>query len=388
MSHPIDRTAGDRPADRRSTGRTIVVLMGGPSAEHDVSVVSGWAIADSLAASGLAVERFFIDLEGDWWQVPASAATGRPKPGTFDDPAGLGARGPWRPGAALERIASGPVAPTVFPALHGPFGEDGTLQALLEAYGLAYAGAGVTASAVGMDKALYKRLARGLGLPVVDWIEVPVSRWSTDRRSVLAGVAAFADRLGESRLMMKPARLGSSVGMSIAHTPAEREACLEEAFRFDTLAIVERYLDHPRELEVAVVGNDPDRLEAFGPGEVFPGREFYDYVAKYGDGVSEVVPRADVPDELGRRIRSLALDAYRAVGCEGFARVDFMLAGSDLYLNEINTIPGFTPISLFPQMAATGLGSFAAVCLRIVELAEERQAARVRTRLTTADLPR
>jgi D-alanine-D-alanine ligase len=388
MSHPTDRTGGERPADRRTTGRTVAVLMGGPSAEHDVSVVSGWAIADSLAESGFAVERFFIDLRGRWWQIPASAATGRPRPGTFDNPAALGAQGPWQPGAALDRIASRPVAPTVFPALHGPFGEDGTLQALLEAYGLAYAGAGVTASAVGMDKVLYKRLTRGLGLPVVDWLEVPASRWSADRGSVMAGIDAFARKLGEIRLMVKPARLGSSVGMSIAHTPAEREACLEEAFRFDSLAIVERYLDHPRELEVAVVGNDPDRLDAFGPGEVFPGREFYDYVAKYSDGVSDVTPRADVPAELGQRIRSLALDAYRAIGCEGFARVDFLLAGGDLYLNEINTIPGFTPISLFPQLAATGLGGFAEVCLRIVELAEERRAARVGTRLTTADLPR
>ncbi len=176
--------------------------------------------------------------------------------------------------------------------------------------------------------------------------------------------------------------------MSIAHTPAERGPALEEAFRFDTLVIVERYLDHPRELEVAVVGNDPVALEVFGPGEVFPGREFYDYVAKYGDGVSETTIHADVDEVLGRRIRQTALEAYRAIGCEGFARVDFLLAGDGLYLNEINTIPGFTPISLFPQVAAAGLGGFRAVCLRIVELAEQRYSGRVRGRLTTADLPR
>jgi D-alanine-D-alanine ligase len=188
--------------------------------------------------------------------------------------------------------------------------------------------------------------------------------------------------------MMKPARMGSSVGMSIAHTPAERGRCLDEAFRFDTLVIVERYLDHPRELEVAVLGNDPQALNVFGPGEVFPGREFYDYVAKYSDGVSETTIHADVGEALGRRIRETALKAYRAIGCEGFARVDFLLAGDELYLNEINTVPGFTPISLFPQVAATGLGGFGAVCLRIVELAEQRYAGRVRRRLTAADLPR
>jgi len=377
-----------RAAERRRGGKTVAVLIGGPSAEHDVSVVSGWAIADSLAESGYAVERFFIDLSGRWWQVPATAASGRPRPGTFDDPAVLGALGPWQPGEALDRIAARPVTPIVFPALHGPFGEDGTVQALLEAYDLAYAGAGVAASAVGMDKPLFKRLVRGLGMPVVDWVEVTASRWANSRRSVLDAIAAFSEHLGDERVMVKPARMGSSVGMSIAHAAEERGPALDEAFRFDSLTIVERYLDHPRELEVAVVGNEPGATEAYGPGEIFPGREFYDYVAKYSDGISDVTPKADIPEALGERIRSLALEAYRAIGCEGFARVDFLLAGDELYLNEINTIPGFTPISLFPQMAATGLGSFGAVCRRIVELAEARHASRVRSRLTTADLPR
>ena len=377
-----------RAAERRRGGKTVAVLIGGPSAEHDVSVVSGWAIADSLAESGYAVERFFIDLSGRWWQVPATAASGRPRPGTFDDPAFLGAQGPWQPGEALDRLAARPVTPIVFPALHGPFGEDGTVQALRDAYALAYAGAGVAASAVGMDKPLFKRLVRGLGMPVVDWVEVTASRWANSRRSVLDAIAAFSEHLGDERVMVKPARMGSSVGMSIAHAAEERGPALDEAFRFDSLTIVERYLDHPRELEVAVVGNEPGATEAYGPGEIFPGREFYDYVAKYSDGISDVTPKADIPEALGERIRSLALEAYRAIGCEGFARVDFLLAGDELYLNEINTIPGFTPISLFPQMAATGLGSFGAVCRRIVELAEARHASRVRSRLTTADLPR
>jgi D-alanine-D-alanine ligase len=369
-------------------GGRVVVLSGGPSAEHDVSVVSGWAIADSLAGSGYEVERYFIDLDGRWWRMPATASRGRPRPGAFDDPTAVGAQGPMRPAEALERIAGLPGPPVVFPALHGPFGEDGTVQALLEAYELPYAGAGVAASAVGMDKALFKRLVHGLRIPVVEWIEVPASRWAGSRQAVLDELAAFSEHCDERRLIVKPARLGSSVGMTIAHSPAERPGALEEAFRFDSLAIVERYLDHPRELEVAVVGNDPDALEAYGPGEVFPGREFYDYVAKYGDGVSETVPAAQLPEALGARTRSLALDAYRAVGCEGFARVDFLLDGESLYLSEINTIPGFTPISLFPQMVAAGLGDFAAVCRRIVELAGQRQASRVRRHLTAADLPR
>jgi D-alanine-D-alanine ligase len=382
-------SGGTSKATRRASGeRAVVVLLGGPSAEHDVSVVSGWAIAGALVESGYEVERLFIDLDGGWWQMPASASTGRPRPGAFDDPKAVGAAGPQAAAEALSALAARPDPPIVFPALHGPFGEDGTVQALLEAYDLPYAGAGVAASAVGMDKVLFKRLIGGLDLPVVEWLDVTAARWKVDRAGVLAELDGFAGECGEVRLMVKPARLGSSVGLTIARTPADRPAALDEAFRFDSLAVVERYLDHPRELEVAVVGNDADSVQAFGPGEVFPGREFYDYVAKYGEGVSETRPGADVAEDVGALVRDLATEAYLAIGCEGFARVDFLLEGHRLYLSEINTIPGFTPISLFPQMVASGLGDFGAVCRRIVDLAVERHASRVRRHLTTADLPR
>ena len=198
--------------------RPVVVLLGGPSAEHDVSVVSGWAIADALAQAGHPVERVFIDLSGGWWSMPASAASGGPLAGSFDDPPKVGARGPMTPGAALESIARRAPSPVVFPALHGPFGEDGTVQALLEAYELPYAGAGVAASAIGMDKAIFKRLVGGLGLPTVDWVEVGAARWAADPKAVHRELEAFADRTGESRMMVKPARLGSSVGMTLARS--------------------------------------------------------------------------------------------------------------------------------------------------------------------------
>lgn len=381
-------TAIHEPTGHGPTGQPIAVLFGGPSAEHDVSVVSGAAIAAALAGSGFTVERVFVGLDGVWWWVPPDAVPGRPAAGAFDDPPAVGCAGPFSAAAALDRLAGHAPRPVVFVALHGPFGEDGTVQALLEAADLAYTGAGVAASAVGMDKALYKRLTAGLGLPVVPWVEVTAARWAADRQAVLDELAAFSEHVDERRLIVKPARLGSSVGMTIAHRPAERSGALDEAFRFDDLALVERYLDHPRELEVAVVGNDPAAFEAFGPGEVFPGREFYDYAAKYAAGVSTTTPRADLDAEQAGQIRRLALEAYRAIGCEGFARVDFLATGDAVYLNEINTIPGFTEISLFPQMAATGLGSFAAVCSRIVELARERHDRRVRRHLTPADLPR
>jgi D-alanine-D-alanine ligase len=379
---------GDTSAQGSGGAGSVVVLFGGPSAEHDVSVVSGWSIADSLRESGFAVERLFIDLRGRWWSVRETAVSGRPHAGAFDDPEATGADGPWSPAEALGGLASRAGKPVVFVALHGPFGEDGTVQALLEAYDLPYTGAGVAASAIGMDKALFKRLIGGIGLPVVDWMQVGAARWRADRRAVLSDVETFAYRTGEPRLMVKPSRLGSSVGMTLAHAADERGPALDTAFEYDTIAIVESYLDHPRELEVAVMGNEPSRLQSFGPGEVFPGREFYDYVAKYGDGVSRTVAQADVEPGFAATVRGMAERAYAAVGCEGFARMDFLLDGDRIHISEINTIPGFTPISLFPQMAASGLGSFAAVCGRIVELAVARHTARVRAALTPADLPR
>ena len=369
--------------------RPVVVLLGGPSAEHDVSVVSGWAISDALSQAGHPVDRIFIDLDGGWWSMPPNAASGRPAAGTFDDPRKVGAKGPTTPAQALQSVAGRDPRPIVFPALHGPFGEDGTVQALLEAYELPYAGAGVAASAIGMDKAVFKRLIGGIGLPILEWVEIGAAHWAGDPQAVKGELDALAERTGEPRMMVKPARLGSSVGMTVAHSAGDRAAALDTAFGYDTLAVVERYLDHPRELEVAVLGNDPAALSVQGPGEVFPGREFYDYIAKYSDGVSRTVPEAELDRNLRERIRQMARDAYTAIGCEGFARVDLLMsADGGVFVSEINTIPGFTPISLFPLMAATGLGSFGAVCERIVDLAAERHASRVRRRLRPSDLPR
>ena len=366
----------------------VAVLLGGPSAEHDVSIVSGTAISDALRGTGYPVEQWLIDLAGGWWRLPADhSRNGRP-PSLYDDPVALGATGPHLAGDALDGLATRTVPPVVFIALHGPFGEDGTVQALCEAAGLAYTGSGVTASAIGMDKAVFKRLARGLGLPVVDWREVRAARWSRDPESVLAELEAFASGTGDARLMVKPARLGSSVGMTLAHGPAERAAALDLAFRYDDLALVERYLAGARDLEVAVIGNEPDALDLYGPGEILSGREFYDYAAKYTPGLSQSTLTAEVTPAERAAILKLARDTYRAVGCEGFARIDFLLAPGAIVVSEVNTIPGFTPISLFPTLPSAGGYDFAAVCARVVDLALAREAGRVRRRLATSDLPR
>ena len=367
----------------------VAVLLGGPSAEHDVSVVSGTAIAAALADAGLGVRQVLIDLDGRWWWLPGDHRRGERPAVEYDDPSALDAEGPFAVGAAIDRLAAEETQPVVFIALHGPFGEDGTVQALLEAAGLAYTGAGVLGSALGMDKVAQKRIWRGQGLPVIDWIEVRAAGWAANRAGVLAQLEAFAGAgpSGDPRLMVKPARLGSSVGMTLAHTADERAAALEEAFRYDDLAIVERYLPNARDLEVSVIGTEPP-LGVYGPGEVVAGHEFYDYAAKYTPGLSETSTRAEVSDATREVMKKLARDAYRSLGTEGFARVDFLVRDESIFISEINTIPGFTPISLFPTMPAEAGLDFTAVCLRILDLALERHASRARRRVTADDLPR
>ena len=367
----------------------VVVLLGGPSAEHDVSIVSGTAIADGLRSVDVPVQEVLIDLHSAWWWLPADHRRDDRQPAAYDDPAALGAAGPFEVGVAIDRLAAARPAPAVAIALHGPFGEDGTVQALLEVAGLAYTGSGVAASAIGMDKTLFKRLSRGIGLPVVDWREVRAETWARDPAAVRLELAAFAGGASDPRLMVKPARLGSSVGMTLVHDPSELDAALEVALRHDRLVLAETYLPGARDLEVAVIGNDPANLELYGPGEIISGHEFYDYAAKYTPGLSETSTRAEVSDRQRSVLHKIARDAYRAIGAEGFARLDFLVTlDGSIYLSEINTIPGFTPISLFPTLPAAGGYAFSGVCVRIVELALERHAARASRRLTPEDLPR
>lgn len=376
------------PLGHEPAATPVAVVFGGPSAEHDVSIVSGTAIAEALVGAGYPVELWYVALDGSWWRLPEGhRREGRPQ-SAYDDAAALGGEGPMAAAEALGTMARSSPPPLVFLALHGPFGEDGTVQALCEAAGLAYTGSGVTASAIGMDKAVFKRLVRGLGLPVADWVEVRNARWLAEPDAVQADLEAAVARWGDPRLMVKPDRLGSSVGMTLAHTAGERADALAEAFRFDDLVVVERYLPGARDLEVSVIGNEPDALEVYGPGEIISGHEFYDYQAKYTPGLSETSLTAEVTADERERLLDLARATYLALGCEGFARVDFLLNDDRMLVSEINTIPGFTPISLFPTLPSAAGYDFPAVCSRIVDLALAREASRIRHRPTTADLPR
>ena len=388
MSGPTPALGAD---DARSGAERppIVVLLGGPSAEHDVSIVSGRAIARALAADGAQVEPWLIGLDGTWWQLSMAALADDLPAADFDRPQAAGGQGPMSAAAALETLSARESRPVIWIALHGPFGEDGTLQALCESAALIYTGSGVAASALGMDKVLFKRLARALEMPVVPFEILSRAEHLADPTAAARRLEAFAARLPDPRLMIKPARMGSSIGMTLVHRPdepPELEQALDAAFAHDDLLVAEAYLAGARELEVAVVGEGASS-QAYGPGEVFPGHEFYDYAAKYQAGVSRTTDEPELAAGSRDRLRELARAAFAAIGASGFARVDFLMHGGRIYLSEINTIPGFTPISLFPVLCRQGGYDFGGICAHIVELAIARAARRPSRRLERADLP-
>jgi D-alanine-D-alanine ligase len=242
-----------------------------------------------------------------------------------------------------------------------------------------------------MDKTLFKRVCSSLELPVLPWVEVRAADDAADPAETETTIAAFSASLDDARLVCKPARQGSSIGITIVRRPddtAELRAALGEALRYDDLVLLEPYLDHPRELETSVLGNARADVMAYGPGEILPAREFYDYIAKYRSDESVTLDRADLDAGLAADIRAAAIEVYLAIGASGFARVDVLLSSDGIpFISEINTIPGFTPISLFPRLTAHGGLDFAATCERIVELALERAALRPRRELGPDELP-
>lgn len=269
----------------------------------------------------------------------------------------------------------------VFPVVHGTQGEDGTLQGLLELAGIPYVGAGVLASAVGMDKATMKRVFRDAGLPQPRFLVVLRHEWGRDRNPLVRQVAR---EIGYP-CFVKPSNGGSSVGVAKVRTEQELVDALDDALQLDRKALVEEAIP-ARELECSVIGNDEPIASAVG--EVLPFREFYDYEAKYHDARTGLVIPAQVPEELASRLRAMALRAFRAVDCAGMARVDFFLRTSDntLFLNEINTIPGFTNVSMYPKLWEASGVPYAQLVDRLIQLALERhqetQATRARYAIT------
>lgn len=361
----------------------IGVIFGGRSGEHEVSLMSARSVMGAMDPAKYEIVPIGITKEGRWIASgdPMKALTSGDESlsepvALLPDPSQQGLvhlGGPERE-AVRRRIAELDV---VFPVLHGPYGEDGTVQGLLELANVPYVGANVTDAAVAMDKAIFKDVMRGRGLPVVDYAVFKRKEWDADPESVI-------DQIEEQLsypVFTKPVNLGSSVGVSKCDDREGLVRGLSEAARYDRKLLVELAVPEAREIEVSVLGND-DPIASV-PGEIVPSREFYSYAAKYlddGEDASELLIPAPLSEEMAERIQELALAAYRAIDCAGMARADFLLSGEteELYVNELNTIPGFTSISMYPKLwEASGI-PYSELIDRLVGLALERQADRTR----------
>ena len=353
--------------------RRVAVVFGGRSAEHEISVLSARSVIDALDPQRYDVVAIGVTKEGRWRLMPAGppalAAGGAALPGV-EPAAGAEIALDQDPGSQAIVAADGARTSidVVFPVMHGPYGEDGSIQGLFEMAGVPYVGSGVLGSAVGMDKAVQKVLFEAAGIPVVPHEVVHEREWEEDPEAV----EARAQHLGYP-MFAKPAALGSSIGIRKVDGPDELRAALEDAFRYGRKAVLERSMDRARELEVSVLGND-DPVASVA-GEIVPrGHDFYDYEAKYLDehGAELVIP-ADVPGEVLEELQRMAVAAFRAIDACGMARMDFFLLDEDrLFLNEVNTIPGFTSISMYPRLwDASGL-PYPQLVDRLIELAIER----------------
>ncbi len=371
-------------ADRIKLG----VIFGGRSGEHEVSLRSARSVLGVLDARKYDVTQIGISHEGAWFtggnlidwmdhpdkKLPARA-TILPDPGH----SGLYAIDDSDHQARIDLITGLDV---VFPVLHGSFGEDGTLQGLLELAGIAYVGAGVLASSVAMDKALFKDIMRTHGIPVVGSITVT-------RRQVKAGLGNMTDQveqLGGYPLFVKPANMGSSVGITKCRSHSELMEGLMDAIRYDRRVLIERGVN-AREIEVSVLGNEDARASV--PGEILPSDEFYSYNAKYIDDASTLLIPAPISDQQKAVICEYAEKAYKAVDCAGMARVDFFIdkVTDEIFLNEMNTIPGFTSISMYPKLwEASGI-PYARLVDELITLALERQVERDQTERRFGSIP-
>ncbi len=378
----------------------VGVLFGGRSAEHDVSLASARAVIDNLQGDDIEVVPIGITREGRWmagghtWQALAdsrqpSAVSGQLSAPVEDEDEAVEAvtmtPDPTQGGKLLRLDQSPPTThhpplmdlDVIFPVLHGTYGEDGTVQGLLELADVPYVGCGVLASSVGMDKAVMKAVFRAAGLPVLPYVTVLRREWQADRDAVVEQIEATL----HYPVFVKPANLGSSVGISKVHDRGELTPALDLAASYDRKIVVEQGIA-AREIEVSVLGND--EVEASVPGEVVPSNEWYDYAAKYLDGESAILIPAPIPAETAAVVQRLAAAAFRAVDGSGLSRVDFLLDRDtgELWLNEVNTMPGFTPISMYAKMwAASGVG-YGELCRRLVRLAVERHADRQQNRTT------
>ena len=342
----------------------VGVLFGGRSAEHEVSVVSAQGVMQAIDPARFKAVPIGVTRQGTWLtpvqtqQALDNIRSERLR--ALDEPLGDGILYRTHALTSLRRVD------VVFPLIHGTNGEDGTLQGFMELAGVPYVGAGVAASALGMDKALQKTFFRHHNFPVADDVQLLASQWRNDRE----GIIRAAEAVIGYPAFVKPANSGSSIGTTKARSREDLEDGVAEAFRYDRKVLVERFIEG-REVEVAVLGNDEP--EASAVGEITFDAEFYDYRAKYEDPRTVLHIPADIPTDVAERARELAVAAYKSIDCAGLARVDFFYRpDGSLVLNEVNTIPGFTPMSMYPKLWEYAGLSYRDLITRLIELAVER----------------
>jgi D-alanine-D-alanine ligase len=359
----------------------VAVLFGGRSGEHDVSLMSARSVLAALAPEKYEVTQVGITLDGEWYNSENTLESfvqgnmqGLSRVILPQEPShsALYVLRNKKNGEVLEKLSDVDV---FFPVLHGPFGEDGTMQGLLELADAAYVGAGVAGSSVGMDKGIFKDVMRANGIPIVESMLILRTEIEKDMNAVIEKI----EKMGAYPFFAKPANLGSSVGISKCNSRSDLGEGLMEAARFDRRIIVEKGARDAREIEVSVLGNEDPQASVCG--EVLPSREFYSYESKYIDGTSGLFIPAQLPAEVSDKIREYAIRAYKAIDCAGMARADFFVDGktNQIYLNELNTLPGFTSISMYPKLwQANGL-TYPQLVDRLIELALARKAQRDRT---------
>ncbi|HEY0159646.1 MAG TPA: D-alanine--D-alanine ligase family protein [Thermoanaerobaculia bacterium] len=346
----------------------VILLFGGRSAEHEVSILSARSVAGAAAKDRFAITPMCIARDGRFVAPERSARilAGEEKGIAGDE------------GFSFENWVRTATVDIVFPLIHGTGGEDGSLQGYLEMLGLPYVGSGVTASAVGMDKVHMKQAFAAAKLPMVDYVALLEHEWLHERERVTRAVAN-ALRLP---YFVKPANSGSSVGVTKVKNDRDLAKAIEHALRFDEKVLVERGVD-AREIEVAVLGNE--KPEASVPGEIVAGADFYDYADKYVSNKSQLVIPAKLGSDKTEEFRRLAIAAFKAVGASGFSRVDFFLerGTNRLYLNEINTIPGFTSISMYPKLWEATELKYPRLVERLIQLGIERSKSRAARGVST-----
>ncbi|MGH3666542.1 MAG: D-alanine--D-alanine ligase family protein [Egibacteraceae bacterium] len=363
----------------------VLLLFGGRSAEHEVSCLSARSVLAALDPQRYEVTTVAITREGRWTLVAGVPDTPPGMLPSVDDDGDTVALVPTRKGPRLVRFPDGSltgspppreVGPVdvCFPVLHGPYGEDGTVQGLLASLGVPYVGADVASSAVGIDKRQMKNVFSARGLPQVPYLTVRRTVWEADRGTVLDDAEAALCY----PVFTKPARQGSSIGIRRCLDRADLVAGISEAFTYDRVAIVEEGLAGVREVECGVIGNS--QVEVTPPGEVSTTHEFYDFDGKYLDDTLQLRCPAEVPEHVRDTCMAYAREAYLAIGCRGMARVDFFYdePSGQVYVNEINTIPGFTPASMFPYVWQTQGLSYPELVDRLLSLARSAASSEAR----------